>query len=239
MLEEGGVARSVGQQDDAGLVAADARMGRLFEGAAQEGGGLVRVEKRRRPRELGKDALQDPPVLDRVGHARRDADVVFEHEPSAVAVADDVEAADVSPAAPGGRQRRPVPGGALHDPLGHDAVVHDGPFAVDVLKERVERASPLRRPPLNAAPLFARQDARHEVDRKGGRAIAPGGAKDDAGRHLLALEGRLAIPEHGRAHRAERLEHGDVRSSGSAIRLDGLVEAGRRVAAQERRRNRG
>src|ERR1019366_5685618 len=179
----------------------------LLERAPQERRGFARVVPGRRSPELGEDVVEQAAVLEGERDARRDADVVFEHEPPAVAVAHDVEAADVRPArGTGGRGERAVTGAPAHEPYGQDAVPDDRGLAVDVLEERVEGARPLRGASLDAAPLFAGHDARDDVDGERRGTVAARRAKDDARRDLLALELRPAGAQDRRTQRRQRLE---------------------------------
>ena len=105
-------------------------------------------------RQLGESAAHQPAGVDGVGDARRDAHVVLEHEPPAVVVPHDVEAADLNAALLGGRRRArlPIAGARGEEGGGQDAVADDAALAVDVVEERVEGARPLRAAALQAAP---------------------------------------------------------------------------------------
>ena len=78
--------------------------------------------------DLRKRALHHLAVFEHVRHARRAAQIVFEHVELAVAVADQVGAGDVAPDA--ARRLRPAHGRRKHlpdvdQPVGNDPVVQD------------------------------------------------------------------------------------------------------------------
>ena len=66
--------------------------------------------------QLGEDVLGHHPVLQQVGHPRRDPQVVLEHVDRPVGVADEVAAADVGPDAPRGVDARRTPAGSSGEP---------------------------------------------------------------------------------------------------------------------------
>ena len=96
--------------------------------------------------QLRKRLLHELPVLQHVRHARRAAQIVFQHVELAVAVAHQVGARDVAPDA-----ARRLEADALlakagrrgHDVLGHHAVADDPLLVVNVVDEHVERGDPL------------------------------------------------------------------------------------------------
>ena len=167
--------------------------------------------------ELGKDAVGQAPVLDCIRNTGRDTDVVFEHQPSPIDIANDVEPADVRAARPGRPAEGAVSGRPAHEPRRKDAVTDDCRVAVDVLQERVERPRPLRGPSLDAAPLFAGQDARHEVDRKGAGAHATRRPEDDPRGDRLALE-RPPADRAARTRPSRRASPASSRAPGEAGR---------------------
>ena len=122
---------------------------------------------------MAREQLREEPhhhlaVLEHVGHAGRNAQVVLEHVELAIARAHDVDASDVrvDPA-------RHVD--VLHlrailcvaqDQLRRDhAGAEDLLAVVDVAEECIERAHSLAQAGLEPLPVLGRQDARHDVER--------------------------------------------------------------------------
>jgi len=83
---------------------------------------------------------------------------------------------------------------------------------VDVVDERVERADPLREAALDAAPLLAWDDARHEVERErpvahrvgGTQFVRPAGVERDALLHEDRVAHAAGVRERVRAEVRER-----------------------------------
>ena len=128
--------------------------------------------------ERGEDALQRLAALEHVADARRGAEVVLEHEVAAVAVAHEVDAADVRVDAAGNVEADHLAPevARAEDEIGrHDPGLEDLLAVVDVGEEEVERAQPLHEAALDHLPLVGRDDPRDEVEREdavGARVVA-------------------------------------------------------------------
>ncbi len=168
VLEVGRVVCSGGEEDDARLAAGGSRRNgaqRLEERArvVVDRADAVVVEQRR------EDPLQRLAALEHVADARRRAQVVLQHEVAAVAVANQVDAADVRVDATGNVEADHLAAevARAEDELGRDdAGLEDLLAVVDVGEEEVERAQPLLEAPLDRLPLVRRHDARHEIERE-------------------------------------------------------------------------
>jgi hypothetical protein len=119
--------------------------------------------------QMGEGALHRRPVLEHVARPGRRAQVVFEHEVIALAVADHVhsrhvcvdparrlDADHLSHEVPGPEQEL-----ARNLPVPHDALL-----VVDVVQEEVERLHPLDQAALEPVPLGAGNHARDQVERE-------------------------------------------------------------------------
>jgi hypothetical protein len=197
VLEVGRVERA-GRPDDDRRLLLRAGGGDLRERGAEQRGVVVDRADAVGAEQAGQQARHRDAVLEHVRDPARRADVVLEHLPRAVGVAHEVAAGDVAVDAAG--RADPVRGagerGARDDQLPrHDPLVHDLARVVDVVDERVERADPLGEPALDAAPLLAGDDPRHEVERErpvahGSVGVRPAGVERDP----LLHEDRVAHP---------------------------------------------
>src|SRR5207302_11214138 len=109
--------------------------------------------------QLGHQPGHGHAVLEHVGDPRGGADVVLEHAPAAIAVADQVAPAHVAVdaagrayAVHGAREAR----AADDQRPGHDPGPHDLVGVVDVVDERVKGADALGQPALDGRPLRRR-----------------------------------------------------------------------------------
>jgi len=170
-------------------------------------------------------------VLEHVRDPARRADVVLEHLPAAVAVADEIAAGDVAVDA---ARRADAVRGAGEARAGDDQLPRDEPVVddlapvVDVVDERVERPDALGEAALDRRPLAGRDDPRHEVERE--RAVADRSVGVRAGgieRDALLREDRVASAAGLRERLwPERLQRIDERPGVGArrpVRLEHLV----------------
>lgn len=84
------------------------------------------------------------------------------------------------------------PGGPLHHPGGDDPVAHDGPFAVHVVKEGVQRPGPLDQAGPERGPVLRCDHPRDEVHREQPGAGFARHAEGDPLGPLLIIAGPLA-----------------------------------------------
>ena len=233
MLPVGRVVLAVGQHRRRRRAPAAGALGR---GGAQRVGEQVDLAVERARRRAGRDV----DVLEQraaggvqVGEAARRADVVLEHEPLAVVVADDVQAGDADPdaarRADAAHRLLVVVGGGDHL-AGDDALGDDPLVAVDVGDERVQGADALGEPALDRLPVGGGDHAGDRVDVELEVALDRGEA--DAG----ALQ-RAADParELGGVGAGDGLETGAGVRTRLPVRGERFVEdaLGHRVAGEE------
>ena len=182
----------------------------------------------------GEQVREDPrhraPVLHHIGHPRRRPQVVLEHPPGALLVADHVDARDVDAHAVG---RHDADGLAVEmlaggdQPARDDAVTQDLLVAVDVVEVCLEGLDALGDATLQPRPLGGRDDSRDLVQRK--RPLLTGQRERDA----LVDEGpaqRLgAVVEVGGIRWRQLSIDALIRSANVSLRVEHLVE-GFRVA---------
>ena len=176
--------------------------------------------------ELRIDALHHLAILQHVAHPARAASVVFQHEILAVAVANEVAAADVDIDVlrhVEAHELRAEMFRALDHLARHDALLHDPLLVIEVVQEHIQRGDALHQPALDVLPLGARDDARDGIEGHDplralvvaidgeGDALIEEGLRREA---ILPLDLRVGqfveTPEHRaamRAHRAGRAEH--------------------------------
>ncbi len=117
--------------------------------------------------QLGEQARHHLAVLEHVRHARRHAQVVFQHAELALAVAHDVDAGDV--AVDAGRQvdalhLRPVLRIGEHLLGRNFSGLQDLLIVVHIADEGIQRPHPLLESRLERAPFLDRNDPRHDVE---------------------------------------------------------------------------
>ncbi len=241
MLEVGAVGGARRPDDD--RRAADPRWSRREERVEQQ----LRVVGDR-PHRVAREQLRHQPahrdpVLEHVGDPGGDTDVVLEHSPDAVSVADQIAAGDVAPDA----ARRPQAvsgageaGPGRDQPPGHDAVADDLTLAVDVGDEAVQRLDALLHAVRDEVPLGGRDDPRDQIERERaipGLPVGPGRVEGDPALH----EDRVAALGRGLQALApqpvQRLDH----LPRLRVRVPGVGEAlveptGGRLVGNRRRR---
>ena len=126
----------------------------------------------RRDAVLGEQIRHQPhrhlAVLQHVGDARGRARIVLQHIEIGVVDAHDVDAADMHPHVVRravADHLRAIVRVAQNQLRRDDVLLEDAARAVDVLQKHVERGDALDQPLLQLAPLAARQQARHNVER--------------------------------------------------------------------------
>ncbi len=196
VLEPGRVVPAGGQQRHRRFVAGPRRR-RGTQGLQQHRRHLVHVAELGGPLKLGQVLGEQPPVRDRIGGARGDAQVVFEHHPVAGAVANQVGAADVG-ADRVARQpaRRTESGCTVQRVHPDDAVGEDGLLGVDVTQEGVERLGPLTQTGGEFCPLVSGDQPRHQVEREHLGAVLAADPERDALGALVLLDVALPGPQH-------------------------------------------
>ena len=185
---------------------------------------------------LGERAPHEGAVLDHVGEPRGAAQVVLEHPPEAVVVADEVDPRHVHEAAErrldsGHRADIPLAGG--DEPVRHDPVGHGPPLAVDVGDEAVERAHPLRQAGLELGPLVGGDQPRQQVERE--RLLAAAVVEGDALAEVGAVDQRRARHEGRRPQRAQARVQPPVRLARQVGPLEHLVEEPVDLVVREQR----
>ncbi len=233
VLPVGRVVLAVGEHDgQRGAVAAGGLRGGGAQGVGQQVD--LAVERARGGVRGDGDVLEQGAARGvQVGEAARRAHVVLEHEPLAVAVADEVQAGDADPD-PARRLdavhlRLVVVGRADH--VGrHDAFGDDPLVAVDVGHERVERSDALRQAALDRLPVGGGDHARHGIDVELEVALHRGEAHAGALERAADLARQLRWP--GLRDRLERRARAGPRGP---VRREALVEnpLARRVAGEQ------
>ena len=153
VLEVGAVEHPRRQQHHLGLVGPG---GQLPQGLEQMGGIVVDRLDGATGEQAREHALHHAPVLEEIGHPRRAAQVVLQHPPGADAVADQIQAGDVTPLAQGGLkalQLGPPALGTLHILPGNHPVIEDALVAVDIGQEQVDRFEALDQTPFQGLPF--------------------------------------------------------------------------------------
>ena len=143
--------------------AADAAPGSSIAGVSSTG------SRSSGTRQLGQHAPGEPPVLHRVPEPGGHPQVVLQHVPAAVGVADQVDAGHLGAHACAGRSARrwgAAPATTSTTQAGTTPSRDHGPVAVDVVQERVERAGALHQPGPQRPPVGGGHDPRHQVDRE-------------------------------------------------------------------------
>ena len=135
--------------------------------------------------ELGKDALHHAPVGEHVAHARRHAQVVFEHDEVAVLHADEVGAAHGHVHVSRHLQPDHLAAkvfAAINDLARHDTVGENAAFVVDVAQKHVQRGNALGQAGFHLFPLGMGDDAWQQVVGKDlfGAFLAPVDCEGDA-----------------------------------------------------------
>ena len=197
VLEIGRVVHAGGEHHHRGIVHPRRRQG--LQHVQQAAGIVVHRAHLRHLEHLREGALEHLAVFQHVRHAGGAAQVVFEHVELAVAVAHQVDAADVAPDA----LRRVESDARLQevarrqDELSrHDAVLDDALGVIDVVDEQVERLDALLQALLDGGPVRGADDAGQDVEREdalGPRLVAVHGERN-AEVQQVAL-GRL-LPPH-------------------------------------------
>ena len=234
VLEVGAVGRPRRPDDDdraadpAGA-ARDERVEQQLRVVGDRAHRLAREQLRHQP------AHRDP-VLEHVGDAGGHPDVVLEHAPEPLAIADQVAAGDVAPDAARRLQAVRGPGEARpgdDEPPGDDPVADDLALAVDVGDEPVQGLDPLADAVGDEVPLGRRDDPRDQVERErpvARLAVGPGRVEGDPALHedrVPSLGRRLQVLA---AEPVQRLDHRPGVRMWLAGRGEALVEtAGRRL----------
>ena len=124
--------------------------------------------------------------------------------------------------------RRPVerkPGGAVEGLHTDDAVRHDRLLCVNIAKERVQRARPLRQTLAQLHPLVGVHHARYQVEREDLGTALTGNTKGDAVGALLLARCRLPATQLGHAQPGNGVEEPPVMLPWSTFGIDGFVIA--------------
>ena len=116
-----------------------------------------------------ESALHRLPVLDHVGNPGRAARVIFQHQISAIFVADEIGAANVNVNIARhievhelGPEMRCLP----DDLFGNDTVAKNVLRVIDVVQKQIQRRDSLDESAFDEFPFFRGNDARHEIERK-------------------------------------------------------------------------
>ena len=163
----------IGRVVDAGGEQGHRRLARgaLRRNRAQGGEQFVRIAFDRRHPVAGEQVRKQPhhdlAVFQHVGHARRRARIVLQHDEVVGIDPDDIDAGDVHVdvvrhllAVHLGTEDR-----VLKDELvGHDLGTEDIAAVIDVAQEHVERAHALLQAPLQQRPFLAGHDPRDHVE---------------------------------------------------------------------------
>ncbi len=178
--------------------------------------------------QVGEGALGDQAVLEQVADARRDPQVVLQHEERAVGAPHEVGPADVRPHAPlrrGAPALGPVVGGVLQQLRREHAVAHDLLVVVQVVDEPVQRPQPLRQPDLDGAPLGRVDHPGDHVERPRAVDAAAVGVdgEGDPERQDLQVGEVLAGLELGGAEVADHVDDRGGRLARLAVGRDQLV----------------
>jgi hypothetical protein len=176
--------------------------------------------------DLRQGAGEGPAVGHDVGDPGRDPHVVLEHPEPAVAVAHEVDAADVHPNPIGrgqpGDHPMEVRRTRHHGPR-HHLVVEEVARPVDVIEEPLEGPHPLSEPHLDRRPGVGVEQPRHDVQRE-----RPFLAADVEGHALLDIDASQEVrtPTHvRRTHPGQPVvDVGVPRSNLVRRRLEHLVE---------------
>ena len=114
-----------------------------------------------------ESALHRLPVLDHVGDAGRAARVIFQHQISAILVADEIGAANVNVNIARhievhelGPEMRRLP----DDLFRNDAVAQNVLRVIDVVQKQIQRRDSLDEAALDQVPFFRGNDARDEIE---------------------------------------------------------------------------
>jgi hypothetical protein len=209
------------REDDHRRLGAGRPGGRCLQGGQQLGGiagdGLHPVAEER----LGEHPRHGAPVLDHIGDAGRDADVVLEHAEPALGVFDEVDAGDVDTDVVSALHTvgvTPEVPGRRNEVARDDGVGKDGSGAVGVGEEHLEGPHALGDSLLDRAPLVRHDEPGDRIERKGAL-LARQGERD-----ALVAEGPVALGaalvEVAHREGAEIL----VEAEGGLARLAGPVE---------------
>ena len=216
MLEEGGVVHPGRQENDGRILRARRYRPEHLEEIlwiALDRPDLVVHE------ELRPDALEDPAVLDDVGHAGGHPEVVLEDVPGPLPVAHEVTADDVRVHAErdvDAAEFPAVPAGREHEVARNETGAKDLLVVIEVVQEQVECPHALLQPALDASPLVREHDARDEVERH--RLLGTAGVLVHRERDPLGLERELGGPlPLGHIRRGER---GQAASESRVMRPD-------------------
>ncbi len=120
------------------------------------------------PSELGKDARDDLPVLERIARTGRRLRAIAEHPPAPVGRAREIDGVDVQPRAAGRAARRGRPQEVRmteRQLRRNDALREQLLRAVEIGEQRIEQLRPLRDARLDPPPLARRNEERQEIER--------------------------------------------------------------------------
>ncbi len=235
VLEVGGVVRAGREEDDARLAP---RRSRRHGAERLEQLAWILVDRAHAVavEERGEDALERLAALEHVAHPRRGAEVVLQHEVPAIAVAHEVDAADVGVDIAGDVEADHLPPevARAEDEVGrHDPGLEDLLAVVDVGEEEVQRAQPLHEAALDHLPLVRGNDPWHEIEREdpvGACVVAVDGEPDALGEEE-GVRDPDPLVELARAHCREALREQPVVHPRMLRGLEHLVEERSHVVA--------
>ena len=116
---------------------------------------------------LGADLAGDGTRDERVRRARRDTEIVFQHEPLSVQRLYEIDACDVGEHVMRGAYAftlGQIALGSIDEGFGHDAVFHDVLFTVNIGKEHIQRLHALGKPLFQIGPFRGRDNAGDRVE---------------------------------------------------------------------------
>ena len=186
MLEVRGVVDARGQQHDVRRITRT-RADR-HQRVVELGGVVVDRQDVRGVEQFRPDALDDRAVLQHVRDTGRHPQVVFEHIQGAVAIANQIGAADVRPDAVLRRDADALLTEVhrLGEDLGReDAVLDDLLLAVQILDEVVQRGDALLQAAFGLLPFLLWNDSRNDVERPGAVDILAFGIDREGDAHDL------------------------------------------------------